>query len=154
MAEHETEEEELLARKVAEFPKFVSERLPVLHEFAEDLELPDPVMILNDPSAYLGGIEDFMRNQVVEEDDWFWILARTAYFIGEVLVQRLGGCWLVNEDPGSRTFARYVVGEFSQISNHRAVVDPFEVAIEYLHTPPPRELRGLVDDTIEDLKSA
>jgi len=151
MGQMETEEQ-LLKRKTAGFPKFHAERIPVLREFAEDIDLPNPTGIVDSPYAYVAGIEGFMRDQVVEDDDWVWILTRIGYFIGEVLAKQLGGRWFVNDTYGMPTFARYVVGEFSGIANRNALIDPFEVAIDYLRTPPPRDLRSLMDETIEYLK--
>jgi hypothetical protein len=47
----------------------------------------------------------------------------------------------VNEVPGSRYFARRVVGGFDRPPNPNAMVDPFEVAQACLAEPPVRSLQ-------------
>jgi hypothetical protein len=74
-----------------------------------------------------------------------WIVARLAYFIGELLIARLGGgIWKLNEMPETRTFLHYVV-EFPRAAIPRAMVAPFELAAAFVDTPAPRSLTALVD---------
>src|SRR4051794_440911 len=105
------EERETYERRKATFDAFVSERLPVMADFAERLGLPEPTMIVNDPESYLPAIDAFMRNQVVKPDDRIWIITRLMYIVGEVLIQRLGGIWLLSDIPDSKFFLKYVVGD-------------------------------------------
>jgi hypothetical protein len=61
-----------------------------------------------------------------------FVLLRVALLIGEVLVQRLGGRWMLDEEPGSPHFASYVVGSFEGIRNRNAAVGPFVIARDYV----------------------
>jgi len=154
MRELSPREQAELDRRRAGFDAFLNERMPVLADFAEALELKSPQLIVADPERYLPSIDAFMMNQVVEADDRVWIVTRLGYFIGEVLVQRLGGCWLLNEIPASRYFLRYVVGQFTRIRNPNAMVDPFEVASAFVSTPPTRNLASLVAEVEMGLRAA
>lgn len=149
----DAEQAELKRRKEKQ-GKFLAERLPVLADFAERLELPNSIMIVNDPASYLPAIDDFMRDQIVEPEDRAWIMTRIGYFIGELLVQRQGGCWFLNEIPDSRFFLRYVVGKFRRGINPYAMVDPFNVADEYLAELPGQSLQNIVNEVESELLKA
>lgn len=147
------ERDELRTRR-ERFDTFLAERMPVLADFAESLELANPTRIVADPDRYLPSVGEFMRHQDVGADDRVWIITRLGYLIGEVLVQRLGGCWFINEIPDSRYFLRYVVGRFTRIGNHNAMVDPFEIASAFVDQPPSRELLVLVLEVERALRAA
>jgi hypothetical protein len=134
--------------------QFLAERMPVLADFANRLELTDPVIIVADPEKFLQPIDEFMRYQILEPEDRVWILTRLGYFIGELLINRLGGCWFVNEIPDSRYFLRYVVGRFPSIGNANAMIDPFYVADVYLSQPPGRSLSMFLDQVTEELRGS
>ena len=136
------EEHEVIERRRAGLDLFLQERMPVLAEFAEALQLSDPAQITEDPDACLPSVSAFIRDRTIEDDDQNWILTRVGYLVGDVLVQRLGGAWFLNDVPDTRYFARYVVGRFSRAP--RATVEPFEVAIALLSMPLGRDLVELV----------
>lgn len=148
------DEEATKAKRLERLPEFLEERMPVLADFAERLGLPQPAMIVANPQEYLPAIGAFMRDQAVTEDDRVWTLTRVGYLVGEVLVQRLGGYWFLNEIPDSRYFLRYVVGRFSRARNHNAMVDPFEVADHFLRQPPGRDLVALVNEVEQGVRAA
>lgn len=138
------EERQLLEKRRVSFRAFSAERAPVLSDFAERLELPTPARISTEPTLFLNRVDAFMREQEIDEDDRLWILTRMGYYIGELLIEKLGGGWFVNEDPDSRYFLHYVVGRFPGASNQGAMVAPFEVAAYLVAQPPGRSLIDLV----------
>jgi hypothetical protein len=140
------EEQKLLVERRKRFNRILAEQSPVLHEFAEVLELPNPPMILVEPDDYVAPIAQFMRDQTVEEDDRVWIITRLGYFIGEVLCKRLGGCWFLNDWPGTRYFLRIVVGRFGAGTRPNVMADPFEAASEFVAHPPGRDLGKYIDE--------
>jgi len=148
------EEQAELDRRRAGFDRFLAERMPMLADFAERLGLPNPPMIVASPTAYVDSIASFMREQQVKTDDRPWILARLGYFIGEVLIQRFWGSWFLNDIPGSRYFARYVVGHFARVKSPNAMIDPFYVASVYVDDPPGRDLHGLLREIEAELVKA
>jgi hypothetical protein len=95
-----------------------------------------------------------MRHQRVDPEDRVWTLTRLGYFIGELLIQRLGGCWFLNEIPDSRSFLRYVVGRFTSIRNPHAMSDPFFVADVFLSEPTGRSLSYTVDQVVGELRNS
>lgn len=138
------EARQLLEKRRESFQAFLAERAPVLSDFAERLELPTPARIATEPTHFLNRVDAFMREQEIDEDDRLWILTRMGYYIGELLIEKLGGGWFVNEDSDSRYFLHYVVGRFSGASNQGAMVAPFEVAAHLVAQPPGRSLIDLV----------
>jgi len=136
------------------FDRFYREMMPVLADFVDRLGATDAPMVITDPERFLGLIDVFMKDQVVEPDDHTWIAARIAYYIGELFVQRFGGCWFLNEIPDSRYFLRYVVGSFHRIKNHNAMFDPIDVAFDYCSEPPGRSLIRIVDEIDKELREA
>ena len=145
------EETEQLEQRRARFDQFLSERLDLLTAFAQALDLAHPPKIVAEPEHFLPAIDLFMRQQVVDPADRTWIRARLGYFLGELLAQRLRGAWLVNATPESRSFLRYVVGNFSSLRNRQAMVDPFQIADAFLNEPPGRSLSRVVQQIEEEL---
>ena len=144
---------ELRDRRRNGFEEFLSERMDILADFARALGLSTPPMIVNDPERYLPGIDAFMQTTAVEPKDRAWITTRLGYLVGEVLIQRLGGAWLLCEVPESKFFLRYVVGEFSAVKNSNAIADPFLVAHTLLSEPPGSSLTRLINEAERDLKN-
>ena len=105
----ETEQADL-SRRRTQFDSFLEERMPVLTDFIERLELPNAPMVLVEADTYLPAVSQFMESQELAAEDRAWILTRVGYFVGELLVQKYGGCWYLNETPDTRYFLRYVVG--------------------------------------------
>src|SRR4051794_16229488 len=101
-------QQELMARRQAGFDQFVAEMMPVLVDFATTLNLPDPPLIIADPTHYLPMVDAWLRDQVIAAEDRTCLMARIGYLVGEVLVQQFSACWLVCDSPESRLFARYV----------------------------------------------
>jgi hypothetical protein len=148
------EEEVLKQRRRAQLSPFLAQKGPVLADFAERLELADPSAIVTDPMRCLPAIAAFMRDQEISANDRVWIHTRLGYFIGDLLAQRFGGRWFLNEIPDSRYFLHYVVGEFAGVKNPNAMVAPFEVADDLLRQPPGRDLAALVGEVERELRSA
>jgi hypothetical protein len=123
-----TDEEELLERRKQQFEDFLNERMPVLADFMQRLKLPDPALVLVNAKDYLNPLDEWLRDQPITQADETWLITRLGYFSGEWLVQQLGGCWLLDDIPDSRYFARYVVGQFSGARNRNTMADPFEIA--------------------------
>lgn len=154
MRQLSSEETELLRRRSEQLASFLSERMPVLADFAVSLELDDPPTMVADPGRYVPSVDAFIRNQVVEEADRPWIVTRLGYLIGEVLIQKFRGHWFLNDLPDSRYFGGYVVGQFTGLSNPCAMIDPFEFANAIIALPPGRSLRNSLAELERDLRAA
>jgi hypothetical protein len=145
------EEEELIERRRADFEKVLHERMPVLTEFMKLLNLPNPPMVLVNADHYLASLDQWMKDQDISSNDRVWIHTRIGYYIGEYFVQRLSGHWFVNDVIDSRFFAMYVVGEFHNIQNPNAMIDPFRIANDFLSEPKGRSLSGLLSTVEKEL---
>ncbi len=128
-----------LKRRKIEFTAFREERMPILHKFAEILGCPESHEILIMPEKFLPYISKYMEGQFVQGDNRTWILTRIGYFIGELLVSKFDGCWMVDERVDSDTFSHYVIGEFVGMDPEK-VIDPFLLAKIYVDSTPPRNL--------------
>lgn len=121
--------------------------MPVLVAFTEQLGVTPAHAVLTDAVAFAPLLATALRDQQVESaDDRVWLLTRVGYYAGEYLVQRHGGCWFVNDDPASPSFARFVVGRFAALRGTSARVDPFAVAAEYVDGLPGADLVALLGD--------
>lgn len=144
----------LIARRKAGFEEFYRDMLSINATFAEALNAPNPKLIVADPRPYLPYVEDFVRAFEASSEEFNWFVMCVGNYVGEYLVNELGGCWLVNEHPGSPYVGRYVVGRFHAVSNPLASVDPFEVAKALHASESPRSLKILLAEVLSELEQA
>jgi hypothetical protein len=149
---NENERRQLEVRR-QRFEQFLAERLPVLTDFMARLELSDPQLVLVAADRYVSAVDAWLTWQVIEGDDRVWLLTRVGYLVGECLVQKFGGCWLINEVPDSAFFGRYVVGQFPGAANPDATVDPFALAASLVDQPPGRSLCKALEEVEHDIQS-
>jgi hypothetical protein len=128
--------------------------MPVLADFIERLALPNPALVLVEAEKYLPAIDLWLKAQIIAPSDRTWILTRLGYFIGEYLVQQLGGCWYLSAIPDSKYFGRYVVGRFARASNPNAMVDPFAVAEVCIADPSGTSLTLIVTSVTKEIAVA
>lgn len=140
--------DELLARRMAEFETFRAERLPVLHEFCKALGFDQPHEVLNEPQKFLPLLDRGFQHAVISEENRVWLVTRIGYYIGEYLISLLGGYWLVDKNPRSPSFSRYVVGDFSCEGANAEIIDPFDIAQRYATTSTPRFLRQSIETAL------
>ena len=131
------------------FNSFREERLPVLHDFSKGLGFQDPHEILINPEKFLQPISSWLSDQEISVESKNWITVRIGFFLGELFVERHGGCWSVCQAPSSRYYGHFVVGEFSSFDNANALFDPMEAAFALTNQPKGRSLVGIVKE-IED----
>lgn len=139
----------LLDRRAAGFAAFRSERLPVLHKFCESLGFDQPHEVLVEPKKFLALLDRGFQHAVISEEHRVWLVTRIGYYIGEYLISLFYGCWLLDDDRLSSSFAKYVVGDFSIEGVKAKVVDPFEIAQRYATTPAPRFLRQEIETVLD-----
>jgi hypothetical protein len=135
------------------FDAFREERMPVLHDFAQKLGFQNPHEILINPESFLEPISSWLSDQDVSDDAKNWIIIRIGYFLGELFVEKHGGCWSVCEAPSSRYYGHYVICEFSSFNNPSALFAPMETAFELASQSKGRSLTNIVGE-IEEALSA
>jgi len=128
------------------FGKFVEERLPVLHEFAQDLKFENPHEILTNPKSFLAPIDQWLAPQQIDEEDVFKIVTKLGYFIGEYFAVEYNGCWSVCESKVSRYHGQYVVSQLSGFSNPAAQLNPLDAALKVVKMPKGRSLINVVKE--------
>ena len=134
-----------LAARLAHFPMCHGELAEVLVDFIGRIGIQPAAPVLKQAVQYVPLVEQALRDMAVaDEADRTWLTARIAYFAGEVFAQQYGGCWHVNDVPGSRLHARYVVWKFANTGKAAMMVDPFELAQAYVAAPAPRSLAPLL----------
>lgn len=153
MHELTQDQQEKLDRRRAGLDQYLEERMPVLVEFCDRLELPEPHRVLIEAELFLAPIDDWVAQQEldgdVNQEDRVWLASRLAYFLGELLAQRFHGCWFVDDNPNGRYFGNYVVGQFSHFPNGR--VDPSVAIWDLLSQPVGRSLVQLVEEMSSEL---
>jgi hypothetical protein len=146
-----SEECQLRETRRNQLEQMLAEQIPVLADFAESLGLEDPSILSQNPEKFLPHLEAFLRDPTIQSEDWAWIVSRVGDFVGNYFIQRFAGEWFLDEIPGSRFFLRAVVGRFRLLTCPHAMVDPFQVAVEFLGTPSPRSLSALLDEVEKEL---
>ena len=153
MHELTPDQQATLDRRRAGFDQYLEERMPLLVEFCDRLELPDPYRVLNEAELFIDPIDEWVARQELhddaDQDERIWLAVRLAYFLGELLVQRFHGCWFVEDNPNGRYFGNFVVGRFSHFPNGR--VDPSLAIKELTDQPVGRSLAALVDEISSEL---
>lgn len=146
MREPTDEERSLLAERRARFAPYFAESMPVLVDLCTALGLPEPWRVVNEPNRMLPAVDTWLQTQArpgtVAPEDRAWLASRLGYLIGYVLTERHGGAWMVDDDPDSRTFARFVVGDLRPTG---ARVDPNRAAADYVDGLAGVSLGELVD---------
>ncbi|MCC9657975.1 hypothetical protein [Rhodopirellula halodulae] len=107
----------------------------MLVDFCTSLELPDPHLVLNDPTPFVPPINQWVAAQNAAElsrDDHVWLATRVGYLIGEYFVCRYSGCWFVDDNPDSSWFAHFVVGQFPRHGSAR--IAPMQMATELVES--------------------
>lgn len=126
--------------------------MPLLADFADALGLPSPPMIVDDPQRYVPAIDGYLAGQLIAPDDRVWLGARLGHFIAAVLIQRFGGAWLLDDDLGSPTVGRYVVGQFAPPVAPARRIDAVAAAFAYMDEPPGRALAARLRALEEELR--
>jgi hypothetical protein len=140
----ETDKKETLESRRSKFGAFVRESDPVLVDFLQRLEFPDPHVVLQDATKYVAPIDAWLRDQTIDPSDRIWILSRIGYFLGELLKQKYGGEWFIDEDPESPYFLQYVMGKFTRATRPFMKLPPFALADFYLSQPPGRSFQNIL----------
>ena len=135
MAELTPAQTKQLLQLRAQFDAFLVERLPVLVDFCTSLELPEPHLVLNEPTSFVSPVNQWLSAQNladISRDDRVWLTTRLGYLIGEYFVCCYSGCWFVDDNPDSNWFAHFVVGQFPRHGSAR--VAPMQMAIDLVES--------------------
>ncbi len=116
-----------------------AERSFSLFKFAESLGSHTPHAILNQPESLIPAVSKQIDPIAIPVDSRSALQVRLGYFIGELLIVRFHGQWMIDREVGSSTYSHQVVGNFVCLLTE-IKIDPFDLARHYLDAPPPRNL--------------
>lgn len=155
MRELTATEVELRTKRRKAFRSFVADIKPAIMEFAEFVGVENPQTAVEQPEKFLKVLEAFLKAEEIselEQKDKEWLHLKLMYFIGQLLLDRYGGIWFLNENPESKSFLRYVVGYFEKGSVPKDLsVDPFSVAEDFIAQPPGRSLISSIKEVEEEM---
>lgn len=141
---------ELIEQRKAGLDQFIAESHPVIVDFAERLEHPNPSTVLSDDkemSYLIGMIHEFMSEELVDEETHNWITTRIGYTLGEYFIQKYSGYWQVNQNANSPQYGHYAVFATSPRDEYKVYpIDTFEAAHEYVSQEPERDLISLIEE--------
>jgi hypothetical protein len=141
---------DIIAKRKEGLEQFVQESYPVIIDFAERLEHPDPSTLLLDNvqmSYFLETVHLFMKEEEIDDETRLWVSVRLGYLLGEYLIQKYQGFWGVNDSTESLQYGHYVVFAVSP-SNSKKIypIDTFETANHFVLQEAPRSLVQLIDE--------
>src|ERR1700730_4048368 len=109
------EQRERLDRSRRALGPCIEDRVAMLSDFLSQLELPEPEAFGKDAARFLPAISEWLDAQTIRPEDFGFLVVRLAVLVGEIVVQRFGGRWFLDDNPISPSFASYVVGRFSPL---------------------------------------
>lgn len=140
MTTSSSENSTLVRDRKVQLRQMMAELGPTLVEFLGVLQHPNPNVVLSNPGACVLHVDQWLSSQAVVPESRTWLLARVAYFIGEVLRREYGGDWGVDEVPSSPWFGHILVG--NQNGPESQTADPFALAARLVDDGPGRSLIG------------
>lgn len=145
-------DESLIAQRKAGLQQFHEALIPDLVDFVAAMGIQPAHWVLNQADQYTGSLSMALQNMDISGgESRVYLIHRLGAFIGEYFTQKCAGAWYVNDIPGSRYYARYVVGHFSQLNHPTLMLDPFEIAADFADAACPRNLVQLLDEVDQEL---
>ena len=132
------EQRALLDRRRAAFDDVIAQLEPSLIELADHLGLEHPDAAMRRLDAILSALDLILPRldfAALGSDELLWLHTRLLYFVGAWLVEKFEGRWLLQDDPESEFFMRFVVGGFERCSDPSLMVDPLELTLFVLESP-------------------
>lgn len=136
--------ESLLDHRKAGFPRFLEDAGPSLDDFLIRVGLPSASTSGFDYRKCADALGEWLRNQNIPQDNRAWITSSMGYFLGAYFINQHQGRWLVDEIPNSRFYGRYVIGDFPRANHLSSMVDPIQMAADYVSAPAGRDLMSLI----------
>lgn len=136
------------------FDEVMGQLEPAIIELADHLGLPNPEVAPTRLDAVLSELDKTLPQldlAALDPQQLVWLNTRLLYFIGQWLVRRYAGHWILQDDPDSDFFLRYVVGGFQDSPDPQLIIDPLEVAIHVLEDPEQRRLAAVLHGVFDAL---
>jgi len=140
-------------KPVEPFDIFHREMQHTLMDFLTQCGFDHANKVLTHAILFLPALDGLLREVEIHDDtarDFFRF--GVAAFIGEYLVQKYRGTWILTKAPSASAKGRYSVGRFAALDGNSAVLEPLEEAHAFLNAPPPRELAAFLAQMDEKIK--
>lgn len=98
----------------------------------------DPPTMLENPHLGIEPVDQMLGHEDLESlppEDRNYVAAKLVAHVGALFVQQHGGDWAVDDDPGSPSYARYVIK-----ADNGKRYDPGRAVMGYFHAPPGRRI--------------
>jgi hypothetical protein len=118
-------------------------------ELGESLHHDPPELLLEDPRVGLVQLDALIRDEDMERisrESAVWVESRLHAFVALYLIVKFDGHWLVDGDPASATFGKYLVSVSSPENDSPVHIDVADRVHNFLHSPPLRSLTSLIID--------
>tara|TARA_B100000609_G_C17104852_1_gene376604 strand:+ start:363 stop:833 length:471 start_codon:yes stop_codon:yes gene_type:complete len=125
----------IIADREAYFLEYMDFAFEMLLDFSSKLESVHPEHFIEHPLDYIVAVDDQFGGIINSDIDDNHLVPQIGFFLGSCLNADLDGQWLLNKDPNSKYFARYVVGNFKKVTLPNIVVDPMQAAFEFFSSP-------------------
>jgi hypothetical protein len=148
------EEQQQLQERTEAFADVMEELEPAICELADHLGMPHPERAIHRLDAVLAELDQTLPKlnlEALEPQQLVWLNTRLLYFIGQWLVKRYEGHWLLQDDPESDFFLHYVTGGFQRSPDPQLIVDPLELAIYVLGNQEGRLLSEVLAEVFAQL---
>lgn len=102
-----------------------------------------PEELLAEPSLLgLGPLDELLagERQAPPGEQDVWLVSHVLAYVAVYLIAKFDGTWVVDEDPSSPTFGRYLVSVAAPDTGARVLIDPAEEAVQFLDEPAGRSL--------------
>lgn len=118
-------------------------------ELGESLHHDPPDLLLADPGVALVQLDDLTRHEDMERlsrESAIWVESRLHAYVAHYLIVKFDGGWLLDPDPESSTYGRYLVSVRHPDADSAVRIDVGDRVHRFLHRPPLRSLVSLVVD--------
>lgn len=144
----------LLKQRQKEFAAFTRDAAKGTEALVREVMPSDAEGYLANLGLFIRRFDDIIRDQEFDAEAGRRMFLTVTRLVGEYFRQAYGGAWAIDEDPGSQTFAHYVIdipiGESGDYN-----LSPADIAKALVGTPAPRGLHatlGMTRDLLAELK--
>ena len=140
---------ELCEERIRQLPEWEEWNRDAVVELGSSLGHEPPELLLEDPRVGLVQLDDLTRNEDmggIARETAVWVESRLHAFVAAYLITKFDGRWLVDDDPASPTFSRYLVSVRNPEADDPIRIDVGERVHTFLYSPPLRSLVSMIID--------
>lgn len=140
----------LLKRRCDDYAAFTEDSPRIAEDFIRSVIAVDPAPYLADFDRFIDSIDEMVGREVLDDGGRAFLRVPLMYFVAEYVIRNLRGTWQIDDVPFSRTFGHYVI-DIPLGGTGRMRVSPYEIATDFIESPPPRSLRKAVAHLVKTI---